>query len=111
DANCIAANYQQRLAFLGQAGQSVARVEPSFSCGGRLNPAERTICQNADLARLDQALTAAFKLRFRALPDYERAQFSASEAAWRSQRDRCGNAVACIGTAYWQRLNFLQSAQ
>ncbi|MDQ0391752.1 caspase family protein [Labrys monachus] len=109
DADCIAASYRQRLALLGQVARSADRVSPSFPCGGRLNPAERAICGNGDLARLDQALTVAFKLRFRALPDQARAPFSADQAAWRSQRDRCGSAVACIATAYWQRLNLLQS--
>ena len=109
DADCIAASYRQRLAVF-RAGPGAERAEPSFPCGGRLNPAERAICANADLARLDQALTAAFKLRFHALPDHARARFSADQAAWRSQRDRCGDAVACIETAYWQRLNFLQQA-
>ena len=112
DIGCITSSYQQRLAFFANLTQGAAgRVDPSFPCNGRLNPAERAVCQNAGLARLDQALSAAFKVRFNALPISARPQLSTNQAAWRAQRDRCGNAVPCLEAAYQQRLYALQNAQ
>ncbi|GLS23483.1 hypothetical protein GCM10007874_65040 [Labrys miyagiensis] len=114
DVTCIGNSYQQRLGFLQNILAQVSaavRVPPSFPCNGRLNPSERAICQNADLARLDQALSTAFKTRFRSLPTYLQSQLTDNQAAWRATRDRCGAQVSCLQAAYMQRLAYLQSGQ
>lgn len=114
DAVCIGDSYRQRLAFLQNVTAQIsgsALVQPSFPCNGRLNPSERAICQNAGLARLDQALNAAFKTKFRLLPTYLQSQLSDNQAAWRAARDRCGTEVSCLQTAYLERLTYLQSGQ
>jgi len=114
DAACIGASYQQRLGFLKDLvnrASGAVRAQPSFPCGGRLSPSERAICQNNDLARLDQLLSTAYKARFNSLAPAQQAQLSANQTAWRAGRDQCGNAVACIRTAYEQRLSDLQAWQ
>ncbi|MDZ5452918.1 caspase family protein [Labrys sedimenti] len=114
DAACIGVSYRQRLAFLKGLVDKAAgtpSVSPSFPCGGRLNPSERAICQSDTLARLDLALDGVFKARFRGLAKADQVALSASQTAWRSNRDRCGATASCIEAAYRQRLNYFQSLQ
>ena len=114
DAACIGVSYRQRLAFLKSLVDKAAgtpSTSPSFPCGGRLNPSERAICQSETLARLDLALDSVFKARFRNLAKADQVALSASQTAWRTNRDRCGVTASCIEAAYRQRLSYFQSLQ
>ncbi|MFT4134795.1 lysozyme inhibitor LprI family protein, partial [Labrys sp. (in: a-proteobacteria)] len=114
DAACIGVSYRQRLAFLKSLVDKAAgtpSTSPSFPCGGRLNPSERAICQSDTLARLDLALDSVFKARFRNLAKADQVALSASQTAWRTNRDRCGTTASCIEAAYRQRLSYFQSLQ
>ncbi|SDY54535.1 lysozyme inhibitor LprI family protein [Citreimonas salinaria] len=67
----------------------------------RLNPTERTICDNRDLSRLDAMLELVYG-RAKA-SDEDRAQLQ-----WlRSERDSCGRDLDCIAMTYADRIKEL----
>ena len=72
-------------------------------CGkSGLNPAERTVCQHADIGRLDARLNAVWESAPRSSAD-RRAQ-----ALWRTQeRDPCRFDADCVRAAYDRRIAIL----
>ncbi len=84
-------------------------ASPSFPCNGRLNPTEGAICQDGNLAALDQALSQAYGMINGALPKDLQVKLRANQTVWRAQRDTCGADAACIGVSYRQRLAFFKS--
>lgn len=96
------------------SGLPAAAAEPSFSCGGSLNPTERVICADADLAALDRAVAAAYRNKFDGLPvesadalDEVVKSLVITQKAWLKHRDGCGVNRGCIYKAYEARKSSL----
>jgi uncharacterized protein len=71
----------------------------SFNCRAASSATEATICQDAELASLDERLARA----------YARSDSSRHEQRrWLRHRDRCGMRRGCIEAFYRQRLRELR---
>jgi len=80
---------------------------PSFSCSGPLNPTERVICADPDLAALDRAVATTYRNKFDGLPvesasalDEVVKSLVITQKAWLAYRDSCGADRGCILKAY-----------
>ena len=84
-----------------------ATVRPSFDCGQASSFAERMICADANLARLDLALASAYRSALSATSSTS--ALKQSQNAWRTQvRDICMD-TDCMQAAYQLRIAELQN--
>jgi uncharacterized protein YecT (DUF1311 family) len=82
-------------------------VRPSFDCGQASSFAERMICADANLARLDLALASAYRSALSATSSTS--ALKQSQNAWRTQvRDICMD-TDCMQAAYQLRIAELQN--
>lgn len=73
---------------------ALAAERPSFDCTKAGTKTEKAICANANLARLDRAIAAAFRqLKTELEPGDE---LSEEQAEFLKQRDSCGADAACL---------------
>ena len=98
------------VAGMALAGLSASATEPSFSCAESLNPTERVICADPDLAALDRAVAAAYRNKFDGLPvesanalDQVVKSLVITQKAWLAHRNSCGADRECIYKAYVAR--------
>ncbi len=75
----------------------------SFDCGDADLPAEVAICENPELAELDEEMASLYF----SLPSGVRSEITQSQARWLRQRNACGYNFRCIERAYLQRIEFL----
>ena len=76
---------------LAQDGRIALSDKPSFDCAKARTATERLICSDADLARLDSELGAAFRKKKTQLPVADQSALVADELAWIKDRvTRCG---------------------
>ena len=94
----FAAAAKARLAELNKP--ALPRVEPSFSCAGASNTAEKLICSDRQLALMDQEVASLYK-RARANA-VDPSPLADEQSAWTYQRNACGSAE-CVREAYLQR--------
>ncbi|WP_407570135.1 hypothetical protein [Deinococcus altitudinis] len=95
---CLEAAYRERLGALDAL--------PAFVCSGRLNRAERLVCQTPALGRLDRALNHAYSVALDT--SYATLAVRAAQARWRlGVRDACAG-VDCLTRAYRARLLVMQ---
>lgn len=84
--------------------QSVTRTaKPSYDCGARLNPTERTICDSGVLAALDLKLNVAYKTARAA-----NSTVKSTQRSWLKSRNSCGRNAQCIETRYRERIAVLE---
>jgi uncharacterized protein len=81
----------------------------SFDCRAARTADELIICQNGDLARLDQQLAAAYRRDLATLGPEQRDQFQHNEVAFLNARRRCGEDYRCIAQSYRNRILELQN--
>ena len=84
---------------------------PTFECYSAVDPDEREICRNSELAELDRRLAAAYSVLRAHLDKDKQVALAADESAWLEQRKACNKDDACIRTAYITRLKQLRSWQ
>lgn len=78
----------------------------SFDCKKAALPVEKLICQNADLGRLDDNLTATFKATQKESGDAD--PLVNDQKQWlKNERNRCRD-VTCLMAAYQQRIEALR---
>jgi uncharacterized protein YecT (DUF1311 family) len=101
-------------ALIALGGPPATAAQPSFPCGGTLNPTERVICADPDLAALDRAVAAAYRNKFDGLPvesadalDEVVKSLVITQKAWLKHRDSCGTDRGCIYKAYVVRKSSL----
>src|SRR5207244_8205561 len=70
---------------------------------------EMTICQNGDLARLDQQLAAAYRRDMAKLGQEQRDQFQQNEVSFLNARRRCGENQRCLEQSYHNRIQELRN--
>ena len=84
-------------------GQGAA-PKPSFACTKARTAAERLICGDVELARLDRILSDLFaETRSLLLNAQQGAQADADQRAWLAKRNRC-TAVQCLRQQYFNRI-------
>jgi uncharacterized protein len=69
---------------------------------------ERTICGDAELARLDRIMADLFlETRSLLLNANQTAEADAAQRAWLAGRNRCGSDIQCLRRAYFSRVSAL----
>ena len=93
---------------LGVAGGVSAA---GFDCKKARGEDEKAICANAELSKLDDDLTAAFKAAVALMSgDAKRiALFRKNQAEWVRERSRCGATASCLKDEYVKRIRWLSS--
>lgn len=76
----------------------------SFRCWPWLNAAEKTVCRNAELSRLDDELNTEYRFGTRQLSGNARNRLRRDQRAWLKHRDRCGRSIRCLRTRYYDRI-------
>ena len=85
---------------LALSGPAAAAAGPSFSCDGQLKPAERIVCDDADMSRIDRNIDRSYRVLLQASGWAERARHRRSQRAFITDRDACGRDFQCIRLAY-----------
>src|SRR5260370_31967430 len=80
----------------------------SFDCRTARTTDEQTICQDPELARLDQQLATLYHRDIGNLAEEQREQFQRHETYFLNARRRCGENSHCLGASYRNRINELQ---
>ena len=101
---CSAALVMAGLIAIG-AGSAEAR--PSFYCRGRLNPAERTICDSSYLGKLDRKMAREYHFQMGELSRRERRILRRDQRKWLRDRNRCRYDEECLDNLYNQRIEEL----
>src|ERR1051325_2405112 len=81
----------------------------SFDCRAARQPDELAICQDPDLARLDQQLAMLYRRGVGNLAEEQREQFQRHEVFFLNARRRCGENSHCVAVSYRNRIHELQS--
>jgi uncharacterized protein YecT (DUF1311 family) len=105
----LARAYVKKLA--GQPAAEAPAAEnsaPPSWCGSPQNAAERAICRDPDLSRLDGVLNVAYK---RAKFDSPKSvdEIDHEQKRWLSRRNLCGDDPACIRKRYDEQIQILES--
>ena len=77
-------------------------IKPSFNCAKAGTPTEKTICSDAELAKLDATMAEDYKCLLGIDGDE---QWKISQKEFIKKRDKCGDKVECIKAAYKNRFN------
>jgi uncharacterized protein len=79
----------------------------SFNCRDAQKPDEVLICQNPQLAKLDEQMASMyFRLR-NSLSGTARSRLEADQTAWLQERYGCGRDAGCIRGMYERRIEQL----
>jgi uncharacterized caspase-like protein/uncharacterized protein len=115
DVNCLASQYQKQIQKLKPQTQTAAaapapQVKPSFGCAKPRSPAEFAICNNAELAALDQELNQLYtrKLRRPLIFFFGRQRLRHAQRHWLRNRDACSGNAACLKVQYQAAIEHLQ---
>lgn len=82
----------------------------SFNCrSAALNYSERSICDNAQLSRLDSTMSATYFNILRPLRGVVRNEFQREQLNWLHTRNFCGADVACLADEYGAHIADLRS--
>jgi uncharacterized protein YecT (DUF1311 family) len=103
----IAAATVAAAVLAGASAVPAGAASPSFSCAGRLAPAEAAVCSDDGLAALDRTLATAYTRMLDSFPAGEKSTLRDVQKAWIAQRDACGTDKACIRAAYEARIGQL----
>jgi uncharacterized protein len=87
---------------------SATAAGPSFDCARAAKPAERAICRDFELAKLEREATDAC-LRARALNRPAERELTSRQRIWLASRDACGPDKTCLMQSMGGRLNELQA--
>lgn len=94
------------LIVLGWLMLSFVTHAASFDCGKATTKVEKLICADAELSKLDEELSAAYKT---AIQDEKQAEaIRQAQKQWMKERNVCAD-VACVMLAYEMRLKYLSS--
>jgi uncharacterized protein len=91
------------------AADAAPQDRPSFDCRKAVSPAEKTICANVELSRLDFRLSKIWKTMLNDfdLDDGQKTLIRSDQKAWLAQRNQCSDDADCIGKLYRNRLSSL----
>jgi uncharacterized protein len=82
-----------------------------FDCRKARTEDEKAICANAELSKLDDEMTAAFKTASGPMSGDARriSAFRRDQADWVKERGRCGGTVTCLKSEYASRIRWLRN--
>lgn len=93
---------------LGLTLQALPAAAASFDCEGKTLAAdEKAICDNRDLNDADVRMVTTFEILTGLLAMGTRGEMQEDQSAWLKRRQACAADVACIRTAYAERLKQL----
>jgi uncharacterized protein YecT (DUF1311 family) len=84
-------------------------VSPTFNCNQRLNATERAICNNDDLAYLDQDMVAVYNQLPQFVNSSRWRQIRNEQRQWLKTRNSCGANVGCIRRTVNRRVGVLNT--
>lgn len=90
---------------------SALAAKPSFPCGKGLHEAEKLICQDAGLAKLDNDLSRLYGTLMKHLSASEQKRLRTEQSGWVKGRNDCwkaSNPKSCIRGEYESRINTLK---
>ena len=115
DVNCLTAQYQDQLQKLKKASQTTIfspapapQVKPSFDCANPRSPAEAAVCNNPELAALDQEMSRLFTQKLQQPGFFTRQRLLHAQRHWLRNRDTCAGNVACLKVQYQAAVQHLQ---
>ncbi len=116
DVNCLTGQYQQQIHKLKPQAQTAAaaapapQIKPSFDCAKPRSPGEYAICNNPELAALDQELDRLYtqKLRKPLIFFFGRQRLQHAQRHWLRNRDTCAGNVLCLKVQYQAAIQHLQ---
>ena len=116
DADCLDRQYQEQLQKLksvlktAAAAAAAPQVKPSFDCAKPRSPAEVAVCNNPELAALDQELGRLYtqKQKEPGFFFFGRQRLLHSQRHWLRNRDTCAGDVACLKVQYQAAIEHLQ---
>jgi uncharacterized protein len=86
-------------------------AKPSFKCSPGMHEAEELICQDAELARLDNSLASLYKTVLKNTPKSGKRALKAEQSGWVKGRNDCwkaGDQRGCIKGEYESRIRELK---
>lgn len=86
-------------------------AKPSFDCKVHYKDAEVTICNNPELAILDNELDRLYVRAVRAAGEPQRKTLVTDQRAWAAARDACAADVKCLLAQHQKRIGQLQTGQ
>ena len=88
------------------------KIAPSFSCSGKLNITEKTICDSNELSRYDRIVSKTYKAVLDSDADskdtLEMKRFTELQKKWISERNKCKDDTQCIASSMRDRVNKLR---
>jgi uncharacterized protein len=116
DAGCLASQYRDQLQKLKSVVKTAAtapaaapQVKPSFDCTKPHSPAEVAVCNNPELAALDQELGRLYAQKQKE-PGYfffGRQRLLHSQRQWLRNRDTCAGNILCLKVQYQAAIEHL----
>ncbi|MGO9484617.1 MAG: caspase family protein [Rhodomicrobium sp.] len=112
-ADCLAAKYRGQIQKLKAPLQTAAaapapQIKPSFDCASRHSPAEVAVCNNPDLAQLDQELERLYARSLKTFNFITRQRLLHAQRQWIRNRDTCAGNLSCLKVQYQARIQHLQ---
>lgn len=92
------------------ASVSLRAVQPSFDCKQHYKDAEVTVCNNPELAILDNELSRVYVSAFGSADARRKDAILTAQRDWIGDRDGCGVDAPCISRAYRTRIAALAPA-
>ncbi|MGD9803536.1 MAG: caspase family protein [Hyphomicrobiaceae bacterium] len=93
------------------ANVSLRPVQPSFDCKEHYKDAEVAVCNNPELAILDNELSRVYASAHGAANTRRKEDILATQRRWITDRDECGIEPGCIARAYRTRIAYLSTGQ
>jgi uncharacterized protein len=82
----------------------------SFDCAKARAPDEKAVCASRRLSELDVKMATLYQVDTRLVAMGQRGDLQDAQVLWLTRRARCGRNIACIESAYQDRLAELQKA-
>jgi uncharacterized protein len=88
------------------ATANAAEYSP-LNCAKAGSPSERTICDSYALGQSEARMATLFSVATSLVAMGQRGDIQDAQRQWLASREACGNNVACLSSAYEQRIRAL----
>jgi uncharacterized protein len=99
------------LALMLAAAGAAQAASPSFDCAKASSSVEKLICNDAELAKLDNSLSSLYHTLMKNTPAAEQKTLKAEQRGWVKGRDDCWKSDdmrGCVVSEYQYRINELK---
>jgi uncharacterized protein YecT (DUF1311 family) len=87
-----------------------SQFTPSFDCIKASNSAERLICSNNELSKLDLELSILYKAAYQSFEGEVKKDIKAQQVEWVNVKRNACSDVSCLTAAYQERIAFFNNA-